>query len=229
MVGNSNYLWNVSYYDNRGRAVKNVSQHYKGAGTRTNNYDEITNVYNFAGELKSSVRRHYLLGVESLYVRNDFSYDHMGRAVDTYQKTGNTSATTANSSVLLSRLVYNEVGQLKNKSLHSTNFGSSFVHPLSYTFNERGWLSSQSSTLFTQELKYNEAVSGVTPQYNGNIERQEWTGGKYYNYVYDGLNRLTSAIANTGNNEELSNDKMGNILTLQRKLSTAFVDQLSYT
>jgi len=153
----------------------------------------------------------------------------MGRAVDTYQKTGNTSATTANSSVLLSRLVYNEVGQLKNKSLHSANFGSSFAQPVSYVYNERGWLSSQSSTLFTQELKYNEAISGATAQYNGNIERQEWTGSKYYNYGYDGLNRLTSAIASTGNNEELSYDKMGNILTLQRKLTSAFVDQLSYT
>ncbi|MBC7567342.1 MAG: hypothetical protein H7223_10315, partial [Pedobacter sp.] len=107
--------------------------------------------------------------------------------------------------------------------------GSSFAEPVSYVYNERGWLSSQSSTLFTQELKYNEAVSGVTPQYNGNIERQEWTGSKYYNYGYDGLNRLTSAIASSGNNEELSYDKMGNILTLQRKLTSAFVDQLSYS
>jgi RHS repeat-associated protein len=278
VVSTANYLWTVNYYDDRGRMVRNVSQHYKGGITGTNNYDEISSTYNFAGELKSSVRKHYVGGVESLYVKNDFSYDHMGRAIDTYQKTGNTSGTTANSPVLLSRNEYNEIGQLKAKKLHSTVSGvavpatlslngadvlepgqqrvvaasssitlspgfhakqgsvfqasiteASFAQQISFAYNERGWLSSQTAPLFSQSLKYNEAVSGVIAQYNGNIARQEWAGTKYYNYGYDALNRLTSALASTGNNEELGYDAMGNITSLQRKLSGTLIDQLSYS
>ncbi|WP_285060265.1 DUF6443 domain-containing protein [Pedobacter ginsengisoli] len=229
VIGTANYLWNVSYYDDEGRNVRGVSQHYKGGLLANNNYDEVSNTYNFAGELTASVRKHYVGGAESLYVKNEYKYDPQGRKTDTYQTTGSTSATVANAPVLLSRNEYNEIGQLKRKRLHSADGGASFKQDVTYAYNERGWLTSQSAPLFSETLKYNEAVSGVTPQYNGNISRQEWTGSKYYNYTYDNLNRLTSAIASTGNNEAIGYDLMGNITRLQRKLNSSLIDQMKYT
>ena len=44
-------------------------------------------------------------------------------------------------------------------------------------------------------MKYNETISGVVAQYNGNIARQDWQQGtsalQNYTYTYDKLGRLT--------------------------------------
>ncbi|MES2827306.1 MAG: DUF6443 domain-containing protein [Bacteroidota bacterium] len=221
ILGTGTMLLSVTYYDEYGRVRQSKSENH------LNGTDVIDNTYNFAGELLTTSRSHGT-GSESLYVRNEFSYDHIGRQKDTYQKTGQTSSTATNSLVLLSRNEYNEIGQLKKKSLHSTNSGSSFAQEVSYIYNERGWLSSQSAPWFSQSLKYNEPISGVTPQYNGNIERQEWAGSKWYNYRYDALSKLTDATSSMGNNEGIGYNPMGNIIRLQRKLGTILIDQMRY-
>jgi RHS repeat-associated protein len=231
ILGTSNYLWKVNYYDDDARLVKNVSQHYKGASTATNNYDEVSNTYNFTGDVTESIRRHFILGVENLYVKNKFEYDAQGRKTDTYQTTGSTSATVANTPVLLSRNEYNEIGQLVKKRLHGTGSPLSFAKDVAYTYNERGWTKSiNAPSLFNENLFYQESISGVTPQFNGNISRQEWAGGKYYNYGYDNLSRLILANDTvSGNKEEIGYDLMGNILSLKRKANGSIVDQLAYT
>jgi len=229
IVGTSNYLWTVNYYDDNTQLVRTVQQHFKGAVSSPGNYDEISNTYNFSGSLTVSVRKHYVGAVESLFVKNEYTYDPQGRKIDTYQTTGSTSATLANTPVLLARNEYNEIGQLLRKRLHSVNQGSSFAQDISYTYNERGWLKTQSAPLFAQSLKYQEEIVGVIPQYNGNISRQEWAGNKYYDYTYDHLNRLKTAISSSGNNELIGYDVMGNITRMQRKLSSSLVDQLKYT
>lgn len=230
VLGTGNMLWRVNYYDDKAQVVRSIQQHYKGAALTVNNYDDITNTYLFSGELSASTRKHYVNGVEQLYVANRFSYDHMGRAKDTYQKTGDNAATT-NAEILLSRNNYNEVGQLTSKNLHSTNLVTPvFAQTISYTYNPRGWLSSQNAPLFSQNLKYDEVISGVTSQYNGNISRQEWGTGKFYNYTYDGLNRLKSGLSSSFNHEKsITYDVMGNIQGLQRYNVNTLTDQLKYT
>lgn len=224
VLGTTQMLWKVNYYDNDGRIVRSVQQHYKGAATTTNNYDDLANAYNFAGEVTATTRRHYVNGSEQLFVANRFTYDSQGRAKDIYQKTGDNIATT-NAEVLLSRKNYNEVGQLTSKQLYSVNGGTSFAQTVSYAYNPRGWLESQSAPLFTQKLKYE---TGTIPQYNGNISRQEWGTNKFYNYVYDKIDRLTTATSDDNNNEQLGYDVMGNITRLQRLLANVSADQLKY-
>ncbi|PTS95558.1 hypothetical protein DBR11_21125, partial [Pedobacter sp. HMWF019] len=228
VLGTSQMLWTVNYYDNEARVVRSIQQHYKGAAVSNTSYDDVTNTYSFVGEVLTSTRRHYVNGTEQLYAANRYTYDYRGRAKDKYQKTGDNISTT-NAEVLLSRKNYNEVGQLTNKQLYSTNSGSSFAQTVSYAYNPRGWLKSQSAPLFTQNLKYEDILTGVTSQYNGNISRQEWGTGKYYNYIYDRLNRLNSAISDENHNELIGYDVMGNISRLQRKQAGALVDQLKYT
>ncbi|HKG07948.1 MAG TPA: RHS repeat-associated core domain-containing protein, partial [Pedobacter sp.] len=222
------FLWTVNYYDDESKLVRVWQQHYKGGVLASNNYDQSDQAYNFSGQVTSSVRKHFVSGVENLYVKNDFTYDARGRLIDTYQTTGSSSGTTANMPVLLARDEYNEVGQLLRKRLHSTDAGLTFKQNVSYTYNERGWLKSLSSPLFSEALRYQEVPAGVTPQYNGNISRQEWGTSKYYNYEYDAVNRLKSAISSTGNNELIGYDFMGNITRLQRKQNNALIDQIRY-
>lgn len=229
VLGTSHMLWNVYYYNDKNQLVRSIQQHYKAGAVAVNNYDDISNTYLFSGELSSSTRRHYVNGVEQLYLSNRFTYDHQGRAKDTYQKIGDNGATT-NAEILLCRMNYNEVGQLMNKQLHSTNLVTPvFAQTISYLYNSRGWMKSQSSTLFSQSLKYEEVITGVTSQYNGNISRQEWGTGKYFNYSYDQLNRLKSGLSSDSNQEKsIVYDAMGNIQGMQRYSANTLTDQLKY-
>lgn len=227
VIGTAQMLWKINYYDDEGRVVRSIQQHYKGNATTVNNYDDMTNTYSFTDELTTSTRRHYVNGIEQLYVAGRYTYDSQGRPKDIYQKTGDNVGTT-NPEILLSRKNYNEVGQIISKQLHSVDAGTNFAQTISYAYNPRGWLRNQTAPLFTQNLKYEDVLSGIVSQYNGNISRQEWGVGKYYNYAYDKANRLNSAWSDDNNNELIGYDMAGNITRLQRKQTGVLVDQLKY-
>lgn len=225
------FLWTVNYYDDRGRIVRQYKQHYLSGTLSAANYDETVNTYSFAGEVLSRTRNHYVDGLQKLYVYNEYTYDHQGRITDTKQKTGDNSA-TANALVLLSRNEYNEIGQLKNKKLHSADGGTNFAQKVNYRYNARGWTEAVSAPLFAMELKYELDSAGLVPQYNGNISGQKWgTEGslnKNFAYVYDKLGRLNSALSNDNNNERVEYDLIGNITKLQRQSGGTLVDQMRY-
>lgn len=112
-TGATNMLWEVSYYDKYGRVTKQFKQHYREGGTaNTNNYDEITNEYNFTGQPEKIVREHYVSGNPSVKVTTEYRYDHWGRLLDTWKQID------SNDPVLTSGNEYNEIGQLAGKRLH---------------------------------------------------------------------------------------------------------------
>ncbi|QDW25181.1 hypothetical protein FFJ24_010310 [Pedobacter sp. KBS0701] len=226
------YLWTVNYYDEDGRIARSWQQHYKGGVVSASSYDQNTFEYNFAGEIVSSTRKHYVAGTQKLYVYNEYGYDHTGRKISAKQRTGDNDATT-NPLVYLSKDSYNEIGQQLAKGLHSTDEGASFAQTVKYRYNPRGWLSVQAAPLFTQELKYELDSTGLVPQYNGNISQQKWgtntVVNKQYTYTYDRMNRLLSAQSHDGNDESITYSEMGNITSLQRKSLAATVDQLTYS
>lgn len=225
------YLWTVNYYNDRGELVRVYQQHYLGNVIAANSADEITYTYRFSGEQASRVSRHFVGGVEKLYLRNEFTYDHMNRPRDTRQKTGDNSSTT-NPWVLVSRNEYNGIGQLASRALHSTNSGSSFAQMIKYRYNPRGWLIAQSAPLFAFELKYELDSAGLVPQYNGNISHQKWglnnLLNKKYTYNYDNVDRLTTAFSHDNYNEKIGYDLMGNITRLRRDSANTVIDQLRY-
>jgi len=205
----------INYYDDRARLVQSASQNHLG-GT-----DYVTNTYSFVGELLTSKREHKASAsgaVTTLLTTN--TYDHVGRLKDTKHKVN------AQAEVVLAKLEYNEIGQLKNKKLHSENNGTSFINSTTYSYNERGWTNKSSSSHFTYELKYN---TGTNAQYNGNIAQQLWGHGStstpnVYSYTYDPLNRLKTGVSTgTVMSEALSYDDMGNIKTLKRDNGTEIV------
>ena len=109
-------------------------------------------------------------------------------------------------------------------------------------FNVRGWLTSISSPLFSQELFYNDpsGLDGQMARYNGNISAMKWgdhLSGNPMGYVfgYDKLNRLTESnhfegmTATNKYKEWMDYDLNGNILTLQRSgNSSALIDDLTF-
>ncbi|QMU64342.1 MAG: hypothetical protein GKR88_08610 [Flavobacteriaceae bacterium] len=98
--------------------------------------------------------------------------------------------------------------------------------------------------MFNFTLRYNKPAAGATALFNGNISQTHWntlntdSSTKTYSYSYDHLNRIVSAIDNTGkyNLNSVDYDKNENILALQRQGhlnpdATAFglMDDLTYT
>ncbi|MFD2744728.1 MULTISPECIES: DUF6443 domain-containing protein [Sphingobacterium] len=215
VIGNNSpliHLWTVNYYDNEGRVVRTYAQNL------LEGFDDLTNAYNFSGELTSSTRSHSPKVGSATSIAMKYTYDHMGRPKETRHRIN------LQTEVILSRQVYNEIGQLRQQSLHSENGGGNFLTTTTQSYNERGWLTEMSNPFFSQKLAYN-VVSGTSArQYGGNIAEQEWRQGseayQRFSYTYDRLNRLTDGVA-TSMREELSYDKMGNIASLKRDNGTA--------
>jgi RHS repeat-associated protein len=224
----TNMLCSMMYYDDNGRTIKTFKQHYYGGTINAGNYDENVTTYNFTDQPISTTRKHYLASVLKVTIADSIAYDHMGRKIKSWrQLTNGTGA--ADAKILLNKTDYNEVGQLKNKNLHSTD-GTTFKQAVAYSYNERGWLQSSSAPLFAMQLKYTD---GSAPQYNGNIANQLWgvpgTLDKTYTYRYDNINRLLSGASTTNDRERsIVYDKMGNITNLTRFSNNVIIDSLNY-
>jgi RHS repeat-associated protein len=207
-------LWTVNYYDKDGRIREKVDQNHLGGA------DRYVNDYYFTGELKQSTRTHSSSSVGSLAIVNEYKYDHAGRKKQTWQRTG------SGNNILLSAFDYNEVGQLRQKKLHSED-GANFIEPITYSYNPRGWLAGISSSKMAESLYYESApFSGVTPNYNGNITEAWYNtpnrGDRRFYYKYDEANRLKESRYYHGStysgelDEVISYDKVGNIENLSR-------------
>jgi len=101
------------------------------------------------------------------------------------------------------------------------------------------------SNLFNFTINYNDPQHGATPLYNGNISETIWKTAndnveRWYKYEFDALNRITSAVDNTTNQnyslQSVSYDKNGNIQNLLRKghtnvgaTSFGVMDDLTYS
>jgi len=235
VLGTTDMLWTVNYYDDRGRIVQTYKQHYLGGTANTGNYDVITNSYDFTSAITSTTRKHYTssnTSTPAAIIGNTYVYDHMGRKRQTWEQINGGTNT------VISQEDYNEVGQLTTKHLHSTDNGSTFLQDVNYAYNERGWLrtSSTNGSIFNMELKYNSATNA---QYNGNIGQMSYltthvtnSGIRTFNYTYDALNRLTNAaftggLSGDALDETISYDAMGNITQLIRNGTGA--GTLNYT
>ena len=93
-------------------------------------------------------------------IAHRMDYDHAGRLLRTWHQIG------GQPEVLLASNEYNELGQLVDKKLHSTNNGNSFKQSIDYRYNIRGWLNGinqpyangtgyDENDLFNFKLNYN--------------------------------------------------------------------------
>ncbi|MBB6273364.1 RHS repeat-associated protein [Pedobacter cryoconitis] len=221
-VNPSNMLGTLYYYDDLGRLIQTNVQHYQGGIVTAANHDQVSNSYDFNNELVQSIRLHYNSTSTNpvVSIGTNYVYDHMGRKRQTWKQINN------GPNILLVQNDYNEIGQELHKHLHSANNGSTFLQSITYGYNERGWLTNSTTdgNLFSQTLNYNSPVTGVTPQWNGNISLLSYNvnkgtdaGNHQFIYNYDALNRLTNAQS-TKNllDEKITYDKMGNIGSLIR-------------
>ena len=207
ILGSNTYLKSAVYYDAKYREVENITENHVGGK------DLVKYTYDFSGRLISSQRVHSG-GPEEITTLEEYTYDHASRLKKIYH-TINTGPRT-----LIASNSYNQLGELIEKNLHSTNNGASFLQSIDYRYNIRGWLThinnstlsndgthnNDANDLFGMELIYNQATINIngtnsSPQFNGNISAIKWKTDiqsgtpveRVYGYTYDPVNRLKTA------------------------------------
>ncbi len=225
VLDTNDWITTVTYYDNKARPIYIASKN-----AYLNTTDVIESKLDFVGKVEETKTTHTKGSNAPIVTVDKFTYDHMGRLLTQTQQinTQDTEQIVSNT--------YDALGQLESKavggtstSLSGSNGTLSVVEGLQtvdYTYNIRGWLktinegTTANGDLFGFALEYN---TGINPLYNGNIATTSWQTAndnvtRSYNYTYDALNRITSGISNDGryNLSNISYDKMGNILSLQR-------------
>jgi len=241
VLNTNTWLNSVQYYDDHYRTLQVIDENHFGK------IDRVTNEYDFPGNITQSLLRHNN-STQTIVIQERYSYDLANRPLQVYHKINNQSE------VLLSSLEYNELGQMIKKRIHSDDSGSSYLQAIDFRYNIKGSLTNINQTTadagdpvdyFGMELAYNEAQSGNSVRYDGQISAIRWTHDlsdkrRIYNYTFDKGSLTQSNYKVDGDvntqigvfNERISSyDKNGNIISLSRNSggSTATpIDQLTY-
>ena len=224
------WLVSATYYDTEYRPVQTVRQLYDlASGTERISTKYLYDLASIVDEEKNV----QVIGPVSHSLTKSYEYDHAGRLLSV-----NEAVTSGSKSKALFTMAhrYNELGQLKEKWLHSYN-GSQYRRRTDYTQNIRGWLTlgqtqyrqytySPDTPFYGFELTYANGGSPPGSHYtNGNISRMRWKGkdattfSTGLSFTYDGANRLTGSSGTGGyahTENGITYDRNGNIKTLNR-------------
>lgn len=240
--GSTAVLYKMFYYDDFGRQMRTYSEHYLRGTTAVanpNNYNVSDYTYDFCSNLTATTLRHFTVAsttIPVVTISNTYLYDHVNRRTQTNETIYNGNNIPPDP-IVVNKLDYNEIGQLKSKGLHKETGMPSFLQTVNYRYNERGWLQSAKTdgNLFNETIYYNQPTDNTFSKlYNGNISEVIYTKtgatDVVFKYSYDQLNRLTGGVSTGGSTlgEQLSYDLMGNIKTLVRTGSNPATLDYSY-
>lgn len=154
ILGTSNWLLSTNYYDNKYRIIQTTRQNNVGGA------DRVTNFYDFPGKILNSLYTH--TGSRNTTIAKRFVYDHAGRLLQIFHKID------ANTEVLMSSMQYNEVGQLVNKKLHSSDTQYlNYLQSIDYQYNIRGWLKKINDPATVGQTHANEGSKTIKPDVFG--------------------------------------------------------------
>jgi RHS repeat-associated protein len=203
----STYLYGISYYDEKGRVIQIQSQNI------TTGIDIATTQYNWSGQPLLTVMRQQKNGTnpQTHILITKIQYDDLGRVLNVKKTVNSTinSVAVAKPEQLIVQNEYDQLGQLKKKTLGNAN-----LETLNYDYNIRGWMLGvnrdyakdlNSTNFFGFDLGYEKANNNIigsqsysAPQYNGNIEGMVWKSKgdgekRKYDFGYDAANRILKA------------------------------------
>jgi RHS repeat-associated protein len=228
------FISNVIFYDDKGRAIQTQSINSAGG------LDIKSNQYTWAGQPLVTVAKTEKAGInpQTSIVVSKISYDDLGRVLKTEKKIQNTLVDNNQMPAFktIAQNQYDKLGQLKTKKLAPAYNNNAGLETLTYDYNIRGWvlgmnrdfISNPSSTsYFGMELAYDKTTAAATGtaysagKYNGNITGTIWKNkgdkvNRQYDFAYDNTNRLLRGDFkqlnddNTWNNNTVNyNIKMG--------------------
>jgi RHS repeat-associated protein len=197
-TGNPPYLYSVMYYDYKGQLIQSKSTNHLAGGVEKEYI-----AYNFTGQPVKKKHIHSATGKTTQTEIYTYTYDHAGRLIQTKHKLN------SNLEIVLADNTYDELGRLK-----LTKPNNQYILRTSYRYNIRSWLGEINNYHFRENMLYT---------YSGNISYIQWKQQNYsrsYNFIYDNLSRLTSAVRGLSDSENFGTsytyDKHGNITSIYR-------------
>jgi hypothetical protein len=145
--------------------------------------------YDFVGNVTQSKLVHWVNTNKSVSITKRNEYDDAGRLTKVYHQLDEQPE------ILMSKLDYNELGELIEKDIHSED-ETSFIQSVDYRYNIRGWLTNinnasrtndgslndDTGDLFGMELYYNDGPSlAFNDQFNGNMSGMTWGNSRMGN------------------------------------------------
>ena len=248
LIGSTTAMYNVDFYDDHSRLLgTEISNYLRGVEKSYTQYD-------FSGKpLRKLVVSPKIGSMPQAHTAwTQYSYDAGFRLTSVKDDIDN------NGLITVDTLLYNELGQLRNKTLGGG------LDSLVYDYNIRGWttginknyVAGTSSNWFGMELGYDKQTSVSTTtyaaaQYNGNITGLIWKSAgdginRKYDFQYDTVGRLAAAnfqqnpSGSTWNKSAmdytvnfLNYDANGNILGMNQYgfkvgTPTGLIDELAY-
>ena len=220
------YLWSVSYFDDKCRVV----QHR--ASTHLGGVEKDWFLYDFTGNATKRKTEHKPSSGTSLIETATQTYNTWGHPVKTTHKLGSGTAQ------VVSNRTYDKAGRLATDKRNGTA-----ALKTTFSYNIRSWVTGISGSLFTETLNYQDAPP---VRWGGDVSKVSWTDGqssnlKSYTLAYDTIGRLkTASFSDAGNASANFTEKVtqydgnGNIKKLERYGRTGAstygkIDDLVYT
>ena len=220
------YLWSVSYFDDKCRVV----QHR--ASTHLGGVEKDWFLYDFTGNATKRKTEHKPSSGTSLIETATQTYNTWGHPVKTTHKLGSGTAQ------VVSNRTYDKAGRLATDKRNGTA-----ALKTTFSYNIRSWVKGITGTLFTETLKYQD---GTPARWGGDVSQATWkddraTQTKSYTFGYDTVGRLTAAAFSDAAGASINftenvtaYDRNGNITGLQRYGRTSasaygLIDNLAYT
>jgi len=212
-------------YDKKSRIIQVVEKSPNGTYRISYSYD-------FSGNPVTVMESQSANGINT-NVKTSFAYDNTGRLRTEKVYVNNVEQASIT-------YAYDELGRLATKEYAKGSWSTTEA----MAYNIRSWLTGKTGSCFSMQLKYNDVLSSnSTPLYGGGVSEWTWqhSGGSnnMYSLKYDKAERLTGAtqyIASGSNwntapshytENNITYDKNGNILTLQRSAGRSIVDNLT--
>ena len=208
------------YYDYHGNVIQSHENNLLGG------FDHEFLHLTFTGKPLTALHQH---STDSCYSSDiyTYTYDNLERLLTTAVAHDGAAAVTLCSNT------YDALGRLASSTVNNGG------NRTAYSYNVRGWTQSVTNNHFYEWLHYQDAPSGGTPCYNGNISGITWLQRESmkaatsveskYSYSYDGLNRLTQAsYSHVSDLEEDEDDWNGDLITYNdRNFSCSYAYDLN--
>ncbi len=197
-VNQRRFLYSVNYYDDYGRVIQTISEHY------LEGYDIVFNKYDFSGNITVSKLYHYVNAGDPVNevidsMKWSYDYDHAYRLTHVYHSINDQAME------LIVRNKYNELGELIEKNLHAIDGdeANGFWQSIDYRYNTRGWLTQINSSNLANDNMFigndipideSDRVSGMIIT-EVNMDITEETGDPGRNIVHVDMDDIKDVIS----------------------------------
>jgi RHS repeat-associated protein len=205
VIGTTTWLRTVKYYDDNLHMIQAVTDNHLGY------QDYLYTLYNYTGETNKLRIKQKYSSATPITTDYRYVYDDGGRLKEEWM------SIDGSAEILTTSLIYNELGEVIDSRIHSTDLGATFAQSIDTRYNIRGALTNINNTArtndgtlnddtgdyFGMQFYYDSSPSGLTfsAKNDGAITGLTWSHGEMtslkassFGYTYDDIGQFGTAV-----------------------------------